>query len=575
MPSRMYCHEKWRELFEDAFFVQNRYNILRTYRKGARPLKNNPAQLKNLEKGAPFRFTSETAAAAARKGNAKSHASRRRNRTMAQLAKAIAEADVKKLSAIKDLKELGLTDEDLKNAALVVAGVFRNAAAGNIPAVDKWEQMLDRAASEENGALDRDQVRALAIMRANYLPNISSNFGAVSVCALKHRYTHYDVFGGRGSLKSSWASLTVVRLLMEHPDIHALVLRKVANTMRDSVYAQYLWAIDKLGVSAFWDARKSPLELIYTPTGQRILFRGADDPMKIKSIKVPFGYIGVTHFEEKDQFSGRQEIDMILQSTMRGGADFWNFETYNPPLSRDNWANKDSAEERPDRIQHRSSYLDLDDPSWLGDQFISEAEDLRRRDERRYQHEYLGLAVGSGGNVFNNLDFRPIMDDELRSFDAIYQGADWGWFPDPYAFIRLYYDHARETIYLIDELCANNMTNEETARWITSHGYNDAQITCDSAEPKSVADYRSLGLPAKAAVKGPGSIDYGMKWLQGRTIVIDKRRTPKAAEEFMHYEYDRDRNGNFISGYPDRNNHTIDAVRYALERVIRTYRSNA
>ena len=181
----------------------------------------------------------------------------------------------------------------------------------------------------------------------------------------------------------------------------------------------------------------------------------------------------------------------------------------------------------------------------------------------------------SGGNVSDNVEYRPITDEELRSCSKIYQGADWGWFPDPFAFIRLAYDHAQETIYLIDELYANNKTNEETAQWITSHGYTDAQITCDSSEPKSVADYRSLGLPAKPAVKGAGSIDYGMKWLQGRKIVIDRRRTPNAAHEFESYEYDRDRNGNFVSGYPDKNNHLIDATRYALERVIRNYRSNA
>ena len=532
-------------------------------------------QLDNLKKGAPHRFTKENAREKGRKGAVASQKAHKRNKDMYLMTRKIADTRVKDDDLRQALLDLGLENEELINAALIVKGVFEGAISGSIPAVDKWEQMLDRGANEETGALDREKVRALALMHANYVPNISSNFGAIRVCALKHLYTHYEASGGRGSLKSSWASLTVVRLIMEHPDTHALVLRKVANTMRDSVYAQYQWAIDKLGVSEFWEPRKAPLELIYRPTGQRILFRGADDPMKIKSIKVPFGYLAITHFEEKDQFSGRPEIDTILQSTMRGGSVFWNFETYNPPLSRDNWANKDSATERSDRIQHRSSYLELDDPSWLGEQFIAEAEELRKRDERRYQHEYLGLAVGSGGNVFDNLEFRPITDEELRSFSNIYQGADWGWFPDPFAFIRLAYDHAHETIYLLDELYVNNKTNEETAQWITSHGYTDAQITCDSSEPKSVADYRSLGLPAKPAVKGAGSIDYGMKWLQGRKIVIDRRRTPNAAHEFESYEYDRDRNGNFVSGYPDKNNHLIDATRYALERVIRNYRSNA
>lgn len=290
--------------------------------------------------------------------------------------------------------------------------------------------------------------------------------------------------------------------------------------------------------------------------------------MKIKSIKVPFGYIAVTHFEEKDQFAGRSEIRTILQSTMRGGSQFWNFESYNPPISRDNWANLDSLEERPDRLRHKSTYLEAP-PQWLGEQFLLEAEHLRLTDERAYRHEYLGEAVGTGGNVFENLELREITDKEIASFDRIFQGVDWGWFPDPFAFIRLHYDRARETIYVIDEIYANRLTNEAATKRIREKKYTDAYITCDSAEPKSVADFRASGLPAKEAVKGPGSVDYGMKWLQRRKIVIDRRRTPHAYDEFVNYEFERDKDGAFISGYPDKNNHLIDAARYALERVYR------
>lgn len=384
----------------------------------------------------------------------------------------------------------------------------------------------------------------------------------------RNGHTHYDLSGGRGSLKSSAVSIMVPLLIVKNPGTHALVLRKVANTIRDSVYAQYIWGIDKLGMSRFWDAKVSPLELIYRPTGQKIMFRGADDPMKIKSIKVPFGYIAVTHFEEKDQFAGRAEIRTILQSTMRGGSKFWNFESYNPPISRDNWANKDSLEERADRLCHKSTYLEAP-PEWLGEQFLHEAEYLKETDERAYQHEYLGIPVGTGGNVFDNLELREITDKEIASFDKIYQGVDFGWYPDPFAFIRLHYDRAREKIYFIDEIYANKLTNDASGRMILERGYKDAYITCDSAEPKSTADYRAMGLPAKEAIKGPGSVEYGMKWLQRRKIVIDRRRTPHAYEEFVNYEYERNKDGDIISGYPDENNHLIDATRYALERVFR------
>lgn len=397
---------------------------------------------------------------------------------------------------------------------------------------------------------------------------IGPAFYDVARDVFQHGHTHYDESGGRGSLKSSFVSIIVPLLLIRNPGTHALVLRKVANTIRDSVYAQYMWAIGELGMAAFWEAKVSPMELIYKPTGQKIMFRGADDPMKLKSIKVPFGYIAVTHFEEKDQFAGRAEIRTILQSTMRGGSKYWNFESYNPPISRDNWANKDSLEERADRLCHKSTYLQAP-PEWLGQQLLDEAEYLKKTDERAYQHEYLGIPVGTGGNVFENLELREITDNEISHFDRIYQGVDWGWYPDPFAFIRLHYDSARETIFLIDEIYQNKLTNEASGSTIKSRNYMDAYITCDSAEPKSTADYRAMGLPAKEAVKGPGSVDYGMKWLQRRKIVIDRKRTPNAYNEFVNYEYERNKDGDIISGYPDANNHLIDATRYALERISR------
>lgn len=397
---------------------------------------------------------------------------------------------------------------------------------------------------------------------------IGASFRETAHDIFHHGHTHYDLSGGRGSLKSSFVSIVVPLLLISNPGTHALVMRKVANTIRDSVYAQYLWAIGELGMADYWETKVSPMELIYKPTGQKIMFRGADDPMKIKSIKVPFGYIAITHFEEKDQFAGRSEIRTILQSTMRGGSVFWNFESYNPPISRDNWANKDSLEERADRLCHKSTYLEAP-PEWLGEQFLTEAEYLKETDERAYQHEYLGVPTGTGGNVFENLEIREITQEEVNTFDRIYNGVDWGYFPDPWAFNRCYYNSAQRTLYIFDELETNKKGNQETADMLFEHGLTrDDMITADSAEPKSVADYNKFGLRCLGAQKGPGSVEYSMKWLQSLPkIVIDPKRCPNTAAEFTEYEYERNREGEIISGYPDRDNHHIDACRYALERV--------
>ena len=400
---------------------------------------------------------------------------------------------------------------------------------------------------------------------------IGSAWRPVARDVLEHGHTHYSFSGGRGSLKSSTVSLLTPLLVVKHPEIHGLVLRKVGNTLRDSVFAQYIWAIGMLGMADLWTAKVSAMELIYNPTGQRIMFRGTDDPMKIKSIKAPFGYIAVTHFEELDQFTGRQEIRSVLQSTMRGGSVFWNFETYNPPITRDSWVNRDALEHRPDRLRHHSTYLEVP-REWLGEAFIAEAEHLRDTDERAYRHEYLGEATGVGGEVFDNLEIREIADGELAGFDRILMGIDWGWYPDPFHWQKCHWDAARRTLYLIDEYRANKQGNAQT--WAALKAQKGVRafdlITADSAEEKSIQDYRAYGSMCRGAIKGPDSRRYSIKWLQGLSkIVIDPARCPNAAREFSRYAYERTKDGEILNSYPDGNDHSIDALRYATEQIWR------
>lgn len=385
------------------------------------------------------------------------------------------------------------------------------------------------------------------------------------------KHTEYILPGGRGSTKSSGISCIIPELLKNHPDMHALVLRKVGNTIKDSVYAQLKWGISKLGLDSDFKFKTSPFEITYKPTGQKIYFRGADDPLKIKSIKPEFGYIGIVWFEELDQFAGPEEIRNIQQSAIRGGDKAYRFKSFNPPRSKNNWANEyteEAQEKDPDALVVHSTYKDVPE-DWLGEQFINDAEHLKEINPAAYDNEYMGVANGNGGNVFGFIEEREITDEEIACFDRIYQGVDWGWFPDPFAFVRVHYDAARETIYFIDEYGANKKKNSETAAEIKQRGYDDYTITCDSAEKKSTSDYRDEGLPARDAIKGPGSVEYSMKWLQGKKLVFDPQRTPEARKEFKKYEYDRDKDGNIISGYPDRDNHYIDATRYATETLWR------
>lgn len=411
---------------------------------------------------------------------------------------------------------------------------------------------------------------------------------------LKHEHTHYVFSGGRGSTKSSFISEAIPLIMLQNPNVHVVVFRKVGNTMKNSVWSQIVWGINQLGLAPLFHIPKSianPITLIQT--GQQILFFGLDDPQKIKSVKLPFGYIGVTWFEELDQYSGEKELRTVLQSTMRGGDTFWDFRSFNPPISNMNWANQYALEalsRENTRVVH-NTYLDVPE-DWLGQAFIDEALDLKETNPRAYEHEYLGIPVGTGGNVFENVEPMYMTDEMISKFDRVYNGLDWGWFPDPFAFNKVHFDVSRRNLYIFAEFRANKMSNANTYKALYEDNLlfsqefldkceeanipmkqrhlmeKDEILTADSAEPKSISDYKSYGAyGCRPAEKGPDSVNYSMKWLQSLNhIYIDPVRCPNTLKEFVEYEYERDKEDEIISGYPDCNNHHLDACRYGLER---------
>ena len=403
--------------------------------------------------------------------------------------------------------------------------------------------------------------------KVNIADLIAPSFDDVFFDAEEHRHTFYMLAGGRGSTKSSFIGIRVPLLLMEHPQCHAVILRKVGNTIKNSVLSQIVWGLEQLGVLDRFRVKMSPPEITYKKTGQKILFFGLDDPAKVKSIKLPFGYIGMVWFEELDQFSGMEEIRNVLQSLLRGGSTYWVFGTYNPPKSRNNWVNEEILVDDPDRLVHHSTYLGVP-KEWLGDRFFEDAEKLKARNETAYRHEYLGEVTGTGGAVFENVEDLKMDDALVRNFDRLYFGLDFGFAVDPLAFVAMYYDSKREDLYIFDELYQQKMTNNQAAKRIASR-IRGGRILADSAEPKSIAEMAELGIRISGARKGPDSIDFGMKWLQNRAhIYIDKRRCPNTYREFVTYEYERNKDGQFVSAYPDANNHSIDAVRYGLSEIM-------
>ncbi|WP_409016762.1 PBSX family phage terminase large subunit [Anaerostipes caccae] len=385
----------------------------------------------------------------------------------------------------------------------------------------------------------------------------------------EHKHTHYKLYGGRGSTKSSFISGEIIKGMMEDPDANAIAMRKVGRFLEESVFEQLLWAIEKLGVSDLWKVRYSPLGLTYKPFANRIIFRGADDPQKIKSVKLKKGYFKYIWFEERAEFDGPEEERTILQSLMRGGTDYIVFYSWNPPKSINNWCNQDVMDEREDTCCHHSDYRSVP-REWLGEQFFIEAEHLQRTKPKAYEHEYLGIATGTGGQVFENITVRKITDEEIARFDRIKQGLDFGYGADPLAYLKMHYDKTRKRLFLFGEIYAVKMGNTKLSRELKKFNPLNRMITADSEEPRAIAALQELGIRITGAKKGPGSVDFGMEFLADEIeeIIIDPERCPNAKREFTGYELEQDKNGNFKGSYPDKDNHTIDAARYGLEDVM-------
>lgn len=390
------------------------------------------------------------------------------------------------------------------------------------------------------------------------------------------RYLEYFLKGGRGSTKSSFIAIEIILGMMRDAQsgIHSncVALRKVGLYLKDSVHEQLIWAIDILGVTQYWDSKTSPQSLTFLPTGQKILFRGADKPKKIKSIKFSKGYCKYIWYEELDEFNGMPEIRMINQSLMRGGSKFVLFYSYNPPQSVNSWVNAEAQMTKPTRKVHHSDYTQVN-PEWLGSEFIREAEYLKQSNPKLYEHEYLGVVTGTGGEVFTNVKCRSITKEEIDRFTSENRGLDFGFAVDPVAYNVMHYDRKYKRLYIYKEIDQVGLSNRKLYELISKENKRNDQVNADSAEPKSISELFQYGLRIQGVKKGPDSVSYGVKFLQDlNEIIIDDEKCPNTAREFLNYELKKDGNGNFVAGFPDKDNHHIDAVRYGLNSEIMNHR---
>ena len=400
---------------------------------------------------------------------------------------------------------------------------------------------------------------------------IAPSFYAVHYAVTEPEYVHFWLEGGRGSGKSSFVSIEILLGLLRDKNANAVILRKNANTLRGSVFEQILWAADVLGIGKYISVFPSLME-IKLPEGQRIIFKGANEPEKLKSIKFRQGYCKYIWYEELTEFA-QTDVRKCNQTLMRGGNDGCKaFYTYNPPKERENWVNQESLiNTREDTLIHRSTYSSVP-RHWLGEQFFIEAEYLKSAKPMEYRHEYLGEVTGNGGTVFNNVELREISDDEVNCFEYTYYGLDFGYAVDPLHFAACAYEKKKKKLYIFYEIHKVGMRNREAVEAIKSFlaGEKRKAITADSSEPRTIAEFADMGLDVRRAKKGADSVSFGVKFLQDiDEIIIDPIRCPNTAREFVSYELERDANGNCKAGFKDRDNHSIDAVRYALEAMMR------
>lgn len=376
----------------------------------------------------------------------------------------------------------------------------------------------------------------------------------------------YNVIkGSRASKKSKTTALRWIYLMMKYDKSNLLVIRKTYRTLKDSCWTDLKWATRRLEVENLWSFKESPLEATYLPTGQKILFRGLDDPLKVTSITVDYGYLCWAWLEEAFEVNSEADFD-TLDESIRGELppNLWKqwVISFNPWNER-HWLKKKFFDvSNPDILAQTTNYTCNE---WLDEADKRLFENMKINNPRRYNVAGLGNWGITEGLVYDNvhIDYRFELAD-IANYKTVC-GMDFGYTNDPTAFFIGFLDEKNKALYIWDELYEKGLTNRMIYDRLVSMGYGKESIVCDSAEPKSIAELRGYGLRAKAAVKGKDSISHGIQYIQGLTIYIHPRCV-NFVTEIQNYTFDKDKFGNAINQPIDDFNHLMDAMRYALEK---------
>lgn len=396
-----------------------------------------------------------------------------------------------------------------------------------------------------------------------YLPDVVGK-GYKTFWNFKGRYR--VVKGSRASKKSTTTAMNLIYRIMKYPKSNALVVRKTYRTLQDSCYAQLRWACDRLGVKAYFDFKLSPLEIIYKPTGQKILFRGLDDPLKVTSVTVDVGYLCFLWIEEAYEIMSESDFDMLDES-IRGEVPGELFKqitlTLNPWNERHWIKGRFFDREDKDTLAITTNYLCNE---WLDESDRSVFERMKINNPRRFQVAGLGNWGIAEGLVYENFIEKSFTLDEVRDFVTV-AGLDFGYTNDPTAFFIGFLNDKNKILYVWDEIYKKGLSNRKIYEEIKSLGYAKESITGDSAEPKSIDELYDYGLRIKGAKKGRDSIMNGIQWIQDLKIIIHPRCT-NFITEISNYTWDKDRFGKTLNVPVDDFNHLMDAMRYGLEDHI-------
>ena len=376
----------------------------------------------------------------------------------------------------------------------------------------------------------------------------------------------YNVIkGSRASKKSKTTALRWIYLMMKYDKSNLLVIRKTYRTLKDSCWTDLKWATRRLEVENLWSFKESPLEATYLPTGQKILFRGLDDPLKVTSITVDYGYLCWAWLEEAFEVNSEADFD-TLDESIRGELppNLWKqwVISFNPWNER-HWLKKKFFDvSNPDILAQTTNYTCNE---WLDEADKRLFENMKINNPRRYNVAGLGNWGITEGLVYDNvhIDYRFELADMVNYTTVC--GMDFGYTNDPTAFFIGFLDEKNKALYIWDEMYEKGLTNRMIYDRLVSMGYGKESIVCDSAEPKSIAELRGYGLRARAAVKGKDSISHGIQYIQGLTIYIHPRCV-NFTTEIQNYTFDKDKFGNAINQPIDDFNHLMDAMRYALEK---------